>query len=800
MQNEAQWYNLCRAQYDSLANYTIQIAIKTMKKTFESFSPCLELREVIFLRSLPNHVHLVPALDIFLDHTTKKLHICMEYMDGNLYQLMKARAHRCLDGASVKSILYQILSGLDHIHTNNFFHRDIKPENILISTSAPQDSGISFRRYSALVTPPSTPPAYSIKIADFGLARETHSKLPYTTYVSTRWYRAPEVLLRAGEYSAPVDIWALGAMAVEIATLKPLFPGGNEVDQVWRVCEIMGSPGNWYNKAGGRVGGGDWREGTRLAQKLGFSFPKVGLTSFNVRSAANFFFQMAPHSMESILPSHQWPLALSNFVTWCLMWDPKNRPTSFQALNHDYFADAVDPLRPKSSGRLLNRKHSGFESKSKEHTEAPQLSTRASWFRKSLIGRDSTPVVAPQQQQNTQLLSPRPSPVHNHTTQSPPVVASKARPNANKRATWASGTTPTVGAPMPVLPSIRPVSPLSTSVTVQAQNSTINESEHKPIVTHTPEPEKKKMGRQLSLASHGNHYNDLPSSGVSGLASPTSGQKESFFSHLRKRARRLSGRNQAPASPRYEDIEASAGHVPFASNRSSMQVEPVPEEVTRTDASGFTQVWLPSVQHIETNAYAPQQSYAQVSRQNSASVAPTSAPKRTSSLSNRHSLGALDESATTAAPGPVSSRTRRALHLSSHPSYKYETPDEEDELLDEALHGVQRAAGALDRSYKVQEDPSRHVLSTKDLNKQSLHHSQSVGSITNPYPTPSPSAKRNGMLFNQTLMPEPATPINIVRNRPKENHTVMWPTPPYEENEWAASAAASIFAAGSAYR
>jgi len=125
------------------------------------------------------------------------------------------------------------------------------------------------------MTPPSTPPVYTIKIADFGLARETHSKLPYTTYVSTRWYRAPEVLLRAGEYSAPVDIWAVGAMAVEIATLKPLFPGGNEVDQVWRVCEIMGSPGGWVNKFGQRVGGGEWKDGVRLAQKLGFSFPKV---------------------------------------------------------------------------------------------------------------------------------------------------------------------------------------------------------------------------------------------------------------------------------------------------------------------------------------------------------------------------------------------------------------------------------------------------------------------------------------------------------------------------------------------
>jgi meiosis induction protein kinase IME2/SME1 len=247
-----------------------------MKKTFESFGPCLELREVVFLRTLPNHAHLVPALDIFLDPYSKKLHICMEYMDGNLYQLMKARDHKCLDGASVKSILFQILSGLEHIHAHNFFHRDVKPENILVSTSPPHDQLSSHaRRQSSLATPPSTPIIYTVKIADFGLARETHSKLPYTTYVSTRWYRAPEVLLRAGHYSAPVDIWALGAMAVEVATLKPLFPGSNEVDQVWRVCEVMGSPGNWYSRVGGKVGGGDWAEGTKLAQQLGFSFPKV---------------------------------------------------------------------------------------------------------------------------------------------------------------------------------------------------------------------------------------------------------------------------------------------------------------------------------------------------------------------------------------------------------------------------------------------------------------------------------------------------------------------------------------------
>jgi len=258
-----------------------QVAVKTMKKTFESFQPCLALREIVFLRTLPPHPHLVPALDIFLDPLSKKLHIAMEFMDGNLYQLIKTRETKRLDNTTVKSILFQILSGLEHIHQNNFFHRDIKPENILVTVQARDDMGSTLKRYSQIVRDTAamssaSPQQYLVKIADFGLAREMHSPTPYTTYVSTRWYRAPEVLLRAGEYSAPVDLWAIGAMAVEVALLKPLFPGSNEVDQVWRVCEIMGSPGNWVSKHGGsKVGGGPWKQGVKLASKLGFTFPKV---------------------------------------------------------------------------------------------------------------------------------------------------------------------------------------------------------------------------------------------------------------------------------------------------------------------------------------------------------------------------------------------------------------------------------------------------------------------------------------------------------------------------------------------
>ncbi|KAI4215714.1 MAG: hypothetical protein LQ351_001701 [Letrouitia transgressa] len=765
------------------------VAIKTMKKTFESFTPCLELREIIFLRSLPTHAHLVPALDIFLDPLSKKLHICMEYMDGNLYQLMKTRDHRSLEATTVKSILYQILGGLEHIHAYNFFHRDIKPENILVSASAPIEN-TTFRRYSALMTPPNTPQLYTIKIADFGLARETHSQHPYTTYVSTRWYRAPEVLLRAGEYSAPVDIWAIGAMAVEIANLKPLFPGGNEVDQVWRVCEIMGSPGNWYDRSGNSVGGGDWREGTRLAQKLGFSFPK-----------------MAPHSMETILRPPQWPASLSSFVTWCLMWDPCNRPTSAQAMNHEYFIDAIDPLRPKSSAtRFLGRKQSNPDPKSlKDASDGHQLTSKPSWFRKSLIGRESSPPV-PVSTTVTQIVSPRPSPIHASTTTTHTDGAQhptpKPRPFANKRATWTNGATPAIGAPMPILPSIRPISPFSDAVTAQAHPSCVGAST---ATTVAAEKSTKKIGRQLSVASNGNHYADHRQeaeralNGNRDIASP-SNQKEGFFSHLRKRARRLSGRPQAPVSPTIDDVEASVGCGPWQSNRGSMVID----STTTIDPIGRKD-FNPS--ELEKALQSPRPVIDPITTSNAGYLYRTGQANSTSTthpLPERHhslSKARMAENCVPSATLPsISSRTRRALQQTTNPSQMYETPDEEDELLHEALYSASKASKRMDKIERTNASNYRPAVIHKDVNNRSSYDLAEQATPINPYPTPSPSAKRSGAFLSQNLMAEPATPIKINRTRPSEDVVSKWPTPPPEENEWAAAAAASIFAAGSRYQ
>jgi len=70
----------------------------------------------------------------------------------------------------------------------------------------------------------------TVKIADFGLAREIRAKPPFTEYVSTRWYRAPEVIFRSPNYNSPIDIFAVGAIMAELYNLFPLFPGASQSD------------------------------------------------------------------------------------------------------------------------------------------------------------------------------------------------------------------------------------------------------------------------------------------------------------------------------------------------------------------------------------------------------------------------------------------------------------------------------------------------------------------------------------------------------------------------------------------
>jgi renal tumor antigen len=82
----------------------------------------------------------------------------------------------------------------------------------------------------------------NLVLADLGSCKGIYSKPPFTEYISTRWYRAPECLLTDGHYNYKMDIWGVGCVYFEIITLFPLFPGDNELDQIAKINNILGSP------------------------------------------------------------------------------------------------------------------------------------------------------------------------------------------------------------------------------------------------------------------------------------------------------------------------------------------------------------------------------------------------------------------------------------------------------------------------------------------------------------------------------------------------------------------------------
>ncbi|KAK0506220.1 kinase-like domain-containing protein [Armillaria luteobubalina] len=310
------------------------VAVKRMKRRWEGgWDECRKLKELESLRAIPFHPNIIPLYDFFLLPATKELYFIFESMEGNLYHLIKARKGRALAGGLVSSIFRQIVSGLHHIHASGYFHRDMKPENVLVTTTGLFD-------YTSLspVAPPNAPPEKDvvaiIKLADFGLARETKSKPPYTEYVSTRWYRAPEVLLLSRDYSNPVDMWALGTIMAELVNLRPLFPGQDQVDQVARICEILGDPSDEYglDSSHSPMGGGVWPKGIKMAKDVGFKFPKT-----------------VPKDIHTLF-ERTVPLSLIHCIRDLLRYDPDTRLTSGQCLYHRYLQETTPrnniPLPP----------------------------------------------------------------------------------------------------------------------------------------------------------------------------------------------------------------------------------------------------------------------------------------------------------------------------------------------------------------------------------------------------------------------------------------------------------------------
>eukprot|EP00999_Lentomonas_sp_LEN2_P002888 NODE_752_length_1220_cov_100.943275_g712_i0.p1 GENE.NODE_752_length_1220_cov_100.943275_g712_i0~~NODE_752_length_1220_cov_100.943275_g712_i0.p1 ORF type:complete len:308 (-),score=77.00 NODE_752_length_1220_cov_100.943275_g712_i0:192-1115(-) len=270
-------YGVVYKAIDKQTNRTVALK-KIRLETEEEGIPSTAIREISILREL-QHRNVVRLLDVV--SRQDKLHLIFEFLDEDLKNMMDKRATG-LQGRQLKRLMYQLLDGIHFCHTHRIVHRDLKPQNLLVSGD-------------------------TIKLADFGLARAFQIPLrTYTHEIITLWYRAPEVLLGTTQYSTAVDIWSLGAIFSEMASKQPLFPGDSEIDQLFKIFRLMGTPSEI-----------DW-PGVSKLKDYKAQFP-----------------QWKPQNLRVALP-HLDAQGI-DLLEKMLQCDPRRRISAAEAMQHPYF-------------------------------------------------------------------------------------------------------------------------------------------------------------------------------------------------------------------------------------------------------------------------------------------------------------------------------------------------------------------------------------------------------------------------------------------------------------------------------
>lgn len=299
------------AKIKSAANRGKSIAIKKFKqsKDGDGVSPTA-IREIMLLREI-THENVVKLVNVHINHADMSLYLAFDYAEHDLYEIIKhhrEKGSHSINPYTVKSLLWQLLNGLNYLHSNWIIHRDLKPSNILVMGEG-DEHGV-------------------IKIADFGLARIYQAPLKPLSdngVVVTIWYRAPELLLGAKHYTSAVDMWAVGCIFAELLTLKPLFQGAEakstpnpfQLDQLDKIFKVLGHPTleKWPTLAHLP----HWQSDVQHIQ--GHKYENAGL-----HNVVHLPLKSAPYDLLSKM----------------LEYDPRKRITAAQALEHEYFR--IEPL------------------------------------------------------------------------------------------------------------------------------------------------------------------------------------------------------------------------------------------------------------------------------------------------------------------------------------------------------------------------------------------------------------------------------------------------------------------------
>ncbi|XP_009617298.1 shaggy-related protein kinase NtK-1 [Nicotiana tomentosiformis] len=261
-------------------------------------------RELQTMRLL-DHPNVVCLKHCFFSTTEKDevyLNLVLEYVPETVHRVIKHynKLNQRIPLILVKLYTYQIFRALSYIHhTIGVCHRDIKPQNLLVN-----------------------PHTHQVKLCDFGSAKVLVKGEPNISYICSRYYRAPELIFGATEYTSAIDIWSAGCVLAELLLGQPLFPGESGVDQLVEIIKVLGTPTREEIKCMNP----NYNE---------FKFP-----------------QIKAHPWHKIFHKRMPPEAV-DLVSRLLQYSPNLRCSALEAVTHAFFDELRDPNTRLPNGRVL---------------------------------------------------------------------------------------------------------------------------------------------------------------------------------------------------------------------------------------------------------------------------------------------------------------------------------------------------------------------------------------------------------------------------------------------------------------